>query len=128
MPLLAYLAGKTTTIHLGAGMEYLDHGTLTGDVSHPPMARLLSALGPWLAGEHWNHTGNTTTDGTTVLGHDAHYDRMLALARLGILPFFLLACLIVFLWSSRSSNPGLNSRFDIVCWLDCAERELFNPP
>ena len=92
-------------IHLGAGMEYLDHGTLTGDVSHPPMARVLSALGPWLAGEHWNHTGNTTTDGTTVLGHDAHYDRMLALARLGILPFFLLACVIVFLWGNRTGGP-----------------------
>src|ERR1039458_3690683 len=30
-------------IHLGAGMEWLDHGTMTGDVSHPPMARALAA-------------------------------------------------------------------------------------
>jgi hypothetical protein len=86
-------------------MELLDHGTMTGDVSHPPMARVLSALGPWLAGEHWHATGNTTTDGTAVLGHDAHYDRMLALARLGILPFFLLACAIVFLWGNRTGGP-----------------------
>jgi hypothetical protein len=92
-------------IHLGAGMEYLDHGTMTGDVSHPPMARVLSALGPWLAGEHWHHTGNTTTDGTAVLGRDAHYDRMLALARLGILPLFLLACVVVFLWGNRAGGP-----------------------
>src|SRR5204863_3753652 len=83
----------------------LDHGTMTGDVSHPPMARVLSALGPWLAGEHWHHTGNTTTDGTAVLGHDAHYDRMLALARLGILPLFLLACAIVFFWGNRTGGP-----------------------
>src|SRR3954452_7658141 len=41
-------------IHLGAGMEWLDHGTITGDASHPPMPRALGALGPWLAGEHWH--------------------------------------------------------------------------
>src|ERR1039458_2317006 len=38
-------------IHLGAGMEWLDHGTITGDASHPPLARALSAIGPYLAGE-----------------------------------------------------------------------------
>src|ERR1039457_3417021 len=92
-------------IHLVAGMEWLDHGTMTGDVSHPPMARALSALGPWLAGEHWTPTGNTTTDGLAILGRDAHYDRMLALARLGILPLFLLASGMVFLWGNRAGGP-----------------------
>jgi hypothetical protein len=92
-------------IHLGAGLEWLDHGSMTGDVSHPPLARTLSALGPWLAGEHWTPTGNTTTDGLKVLGHGAHYVRMLALARLGILPLFLLACTLVFLWSNRTGGP-----------------------
>src|ERR1035441_6156339 len=47
-------------IHLGAGMEWLDHGTMTGDVSHPPMARGRSAIGPWLAGGRWGATGSTT--------------------------------------------------------------------
>ena len=67
-------------IHLGAGMEWLDHGTITGDASHPPLARALGALGPYLAGELWTRTGNSTTEGLAVLGHDGHYDRMLALA------------------------------------------------
>jgi hypothetical protein len=92
-------------IHLGAGMEWLDHGTITGDVSHPPLARVFSAIGPRLAGEHWIPAGNTLLDGARILGHDAHYDRMLALARLGILPFFLLACAIVFLWANRIGGP-----------------------
>src|SRR3954454_20974349 len=73
-------------IQLGAGMEWLDHGTITGDTSHAPLARALSAVGPWLAGEHWVTAGNTLLDGVRILGRDAHYDRMLALARLGILP------------------------------------------
>ena len=92
-------------IHLGAGMEWLDRGTITGDASHPPLARALSALGPYLAGERWTPTGNSTTDGLVILGHDAHYDRMLALARLGILPLFLLACAVVFLWGNRTGGP-----------------------
>jgi hypothetical protein len=100
-------------IHLGAGMEWLDHGTITGDTSHPPLARALSAVGPWLAGEHWVPAGNTLLDGVRILGRDAHYDRMLALARLGILPFFLLACAMVFLWGNRIGGPlaGLAATF-----------------
>jgi hypothetical protein len=100
-------------IHLGAGMEWLDHGTITGDASHPPLARALGALGPWLAGERWTPTGNSTTEGLAVLGHDAHYDRMLALARLGILPLFLLASATVFLWGNRTGGPlaGLIATF-----------------
>ena len=100
-------------IHLGAGMEWLDHGTMTGDVSHPPMARVLSAIGPWLAGERWIPSGNTLLDGVAILGRDAHYDRMLALARLGVLPLFLLACAVVFLWANRAGGPlaGLIATF-----------------
>ena len=56
---------------------------MTGDASHPPLARGLSAVGPYLAGARWTHSGNTMQDGLDVLGRDAHYDRMLALARLG---------------------------------------------
>jgi 4-amino-4-deoxy-L-arabinose transferase-like glycosyltransferase len=100
-------------IHLGAGMEWLDHGTMTGDVSHPPMARVLSAIGPYLAGERWTPTGNTTTDGLAVLGRDGHYDRMLALARLGVLPLFAIASVMVFLWGNRMGGPlaGLIATF-----------------
>jgi hypothetical protein len=94
-------------------MEWLDHGTITGDASHPPLARALSAIGPWLAGERWVPSGNTLLDGVAILGRDAHYDRMLALARLGILPLFLLACTIVFLWGNRTGGPlaGLIATF-----------------
>ena len=100
-------------IHLGAGIEWLDHGTVTGDASHPPLPRGMSAVGPYLAGARWTHSGNTMQDGLDVLGHDAHYDRMLALARLGILPFFLLACLMVFLWGKHTGGPeaGLIATF-----------------
>src|SRR5674476_1111980 len=51
-------------IHLAAGMEWLDHGTMTGDVSHPPMARVLSAVGPWLAGARGRRLGSRQPSGT----------------------------------------------------------------
>jgi cyclophilin family peptidyl-prolyl cis-trans isomerase len=100
-------------VHLGAGMEWLDHGTVTGEDAHPPLARALAAIGPYLAGARWTHTGNSMQDGLDVLGRDAHYDRMLALARLGILPLFVLACVMVFLWGNRVGGPpaGLISTF-----------------
>jgi len=100
-------------IHLGAGMEWLDHGTITGDASHPPMPRAMGAIGPWLAGERWHPTGSTGTDGLAILGFNAHYDRMLAMARLGMLPFFLVASAMVFLWGVRAGGPvaGLVATF-----------------
>jgi hypothetical protein len=39
--------------------------------------------------------------GELILYQDRHYDRTLALARLGILPFFWLASAVVFLWARR---------------------------
>src|ERR1035438_6308745 len=53
-------------IHLGAGMEWLDPGTITGDASPPPMARALAAVGPYLAGERWTPKGNTLLDGVAI--------------------------------------------------------------
>lgn len=92
-------------IHLGAGMEVLDRGTFTGESAHPPLARVLAALGPYLAGERYVPAGNSLLDGLAILGRDAHYDRILALARLGILPLFLLSCAMVFLWGNRTGGP-----------------------
>src|SRR5260370_18764463 len=75
-------------VHLGAGMEWLDHGTMTGDVSHPPLARALSAIGPWLAGGRWVPAGKPPLGGPPVIGRHWHYDRLLALALLVIVrPF-----------------------------------------
>src|SRR5947209_6721391 len=36
--------------HIGAGMEWLDKGSYTWERQHPPLARIASALGPYLMG------------------------------------------------------------------------------
>jgi hypothetical protein len=89
--------------HLGAGMEWIT-GSYSGDPSHPPLARVLAAVGPYLAGERYRPADGCHAEGILVLGRDDHYDRTLALARLGILPLFWLASLGVFLWARRAGG------------------------
>src|SRR5206468_3555341 len=93
-------------VHLGVGMEWLDRGTYSGDASHPPLARVLAAVGPYFAGERSAGGPDSMQEGLRILGHDRHYDRILALARAGILPFFWIAAWVVFLWSYRASGPN----------------------
>ncbi len=54
------------------------------------------------AGRHpVGRAGNVWLEGNSILYAGGRYDRNLALARLGVLPFFLLATLVVFAWARR---------------------------
>ena len=89
--------------HLAAGMELLDRGRYEYDMQHPPLARLMIALGPYLAGAR--STGSPPPDGTpegvAILYGSGHYDRYLTLARLGTLPFLGLLLIATWLWARR---------------------------
>src|SRR4051812_12566181 len=87
--------------HVAAGMEWLDRGRYTYEPLHPPLARVASALGPRLAGIRSVGLDNVWLEGNSILYAGHRYDRNLALARLGTLPFFLLATLLVFAWTRR---------------------------
>jgi len=91
--------------HLAAGMEWLSAGKYLYEDLHPPLARVMGALGPFLAGERWHAGPNSYFEGFRILGRDAHYDRTLALGRAGILPFFWIASAVVFLWGLRTAGP-----------------------
>lgn len=88
-------------LHLACGMEWLDHGKYHYEHHHPPLARIVVAIGPYLAGLRSMGRETMLDEGNAILYSDKRYFRNLALARLGILPFFILACLIVWLWSRR---------------------------
>jgi len=93
--------------HLACGMEWLSKGTYHYEDQHPPLARVAAAFLPWMAGLHsWNRP-LMYNEGAAILYTDGgvHYDRNLALARLGILPFYWLACLVVFLWARWTFGP-----------------------
>ena len=90
--------------HLAAGMEWLSAGKYLYEDLHPPLARIMGALGPYLAGERWHGGPDSYHEGYRILGRDAHYDRTLALGRAGILPFFWIASAVVFLWGLRTAG------------------------
>jgi hypothetical protein len=87
--------------HVAAGMEWLDRGRYTYEPLHPPLARVMEALGPRLAGIRSAGQANVWLEGNAILYAGGRYDRNLALARIGVLPFFILATLVVCAWAWR---------------------------
>ncbi len=89
--------------HLAAGVELLDRGYYEYDTEHPPIARVLLALGPYLAGAHSYGTPppSGVSEGEDILYRDGKYDLYLTLARAGALPFLALLLFVTWLWARR---------------------------
>jgi len=101
------LSGTTDEpAHLAAGREWLDKGTYTYERQHPPLARVAGAIGLRFAGVPFIHRGDLFLDGDRMLGYGHRYERNLFYSRLAMLPFFWIACAVVFLWARRISGDG----------------------
>ncbi len=90
--------------HLAAGLVLIDRGQYLYDNQHPPLARLAAALGPYLAGVriHGAPLPIGEAEGRDLLYHSvASYERVLTLARLGMLPFLLLLLGASWAWTRR---------------------------
>lgn len=87
--------------HLACGIEFLDRGVYNYEAQHPPLARVALALGPYFSGVRSIGLPSMWDEGNALLGKGDDYTRILSLARAGILPFFWLASLAVFLWANR---------------------------
>ena len=92
--------------HIACGMQWLDQGSYRYEHQHPPLTRVMVALGPYLAGARSNRQDDIFVEGDTILYAGGHYDLRLALSRAGNLPFFWLAAWMVFLWSRRILGPA----------------------
>jgi len=92
--------------HVAAGMQWLDRGSYTYEPLHPPLARVMAALGPRLAGIRSASQETVWLEGNAILYAGDRYHRNLALARLGMLPFFILGGLVVFAWGRRIGGGG----------------------
>jgi len=92
--------------HIACGMQWLDQGIYRYEHQHPPLTRVMVALGPYLAGARSNRQGDLFMEGDSILYGGGHYDLRLALSRAGNLPFFWLACWMVFLWGRRILGPA----------------------
>ena len=93
-------------------MEWLAKGIYTWEPQHPPLARVAVALGPYLSGIRPQGTPHGEIlqmfkESAKILNSGKHYDRTLALARVGVLPFFWIACLAVYAWGRRYFSPAV---------------------
>lgn len=92
--------------HIAAGLEWLQTGRYQYDPQHPPLARIAVALGPALAGAHLHHQRTVWEEGNAILVAGGHYARTLTLARLGVVPFFLLLLAVTWMWARRLDGEG----------------------
>ena len=89
-------------IHIVSGLQWLEKGTYDFEPLHPPLARIFAGFGLFAAGVRTQGSSVAVDDGNTVLDTQGPYQRNLTLARLGMLPFFWLACFL--LWSFLKKN------------------------
>jgi hypothetical protein len=91
--------------HLACGMEWLGHGKYQYEPQHPPLARVAAALGPYLMGARGQNTPKDAQYAISVEGlkilYSGDYENLLSAARAGILPFFWVACAVVWFWGVR---------------------------
>ncbi len=85
--------------HLACGLEFLAKHSYQLETQHPPLARMMVALGPYLAGARPLGLSDAGIEGVGIIARSGSVDRTIFLMRLGNLPFFILACLVVGAWS-----------------------------
>ncbi|MFZ0743610.1 MAG: hypothetical protein WAM85_04350 [Terracidiphilus sp.] len=82
-----------------AGLEFVSKHIYKLSISHPPLTRFMQALGPYLAGVRPPSLSGTTELSLNSIAFSGHIQRTIFLMRLGNLPFYILACLVVCGWS-----------------------------
>src|SRR5271169_5084690 len=93
--------------NIACGMQLLQDRNYYMDAKHPPLARISAAIGLYLEGVRLpgpGHGDNMFGLGNVILNSGNDYWNHLTLARLGTLPFFVMACLVVWFWSYRLSG------------------------
>jgi hypothetical protein len=95
--------------HMACGLQYLADHVYRYEAQHPPLARVMSALGPFLAGARPLHGPLQDPEGVAVMYQSGHPGTMLTLMRFGILPFFVLTACVVYLWAKRHFGPAVGA-------------------
>jgi hypothetical protein len=86
--------------HLACGMEWFQNA-YTYDPKHTPIARIAIALLPYLDGLRGYGNDSYWQEGVLILSTGGRYWHNLTLARVGVLPFFALGVIMIFVWSRQ---------------------------
>jgi len=96
--------------HLAAGLELIETGHYRYDIQHPPLARVVIAIGPWLLGA--KSLGMDPPDGKpeglAILYGEGHYWERLSAARAGTLPFYALLVVMTYACSRLVQSRRLS--------------------
>lgn len=91
--------------HIATGIEWIQTGHYQFQPEQPPLSGIAMAVGPYLMGARGQHTPTNAQYAVIVEGlkilYSGDYDKLLSAARAGILPFFWVACAVVWLWGVR---------------------------
>jgi hypothetical protein len=87
--------------NIACGMQWLDTGRYDYGPFHPPLARAAIAASLYMHGYRARGLPDRWTEGNAILHSRHEYWKALKWARLGVLPFFVLACVWVWMWSKR---------------------------
>ncbi len=103
-----HIFGQTSDepAHIVTGLEWLQRGDYTFEPLHPPLARVAVALGPYLSGIRLDGPRNLWEEGNEILFAHNRYLHNLALARIGVLPFFVIASFLVWYWARARYGCG----------------------
>lgn len=91
--------------HLACGIEWWEKGVYRIETKHAPLARISVAFLPYLSGLRSPAEFSNWMETYPILSADGHYWRNLTLARIGTLPYFIIATLVVFFWAKRLFGP-----------------------
>jgi 4-amino-4-deoxy-L-arabinose transferase-like glycosyltransferase len=87
---------------ISCGLEWLTQRTYTYMPEQPPLSHITAGAGAWLAGAHnVSKAGFEAYKAPNILYESPSYYRTLAFARAGELPFFVLAAILVWIWTRR---------------------------
>ena len=102
--------------HVACGLQFLAHHIYGYQLPQPSLgatdgigqtSRVFTALGPYLYGCRPLGYRNVNDEGYKVILHSGHPALVLALMRLGIIPFFVLAALVVFVWAREQHGAAV---------------------
>jgi hypothetical protein len=92
-------------IHFVCGLEYVAKHVYRIEPQHPPLSRMMEALGPYLIGVRPADLSDPVDNALTPIARSGQVERVVFLMRLGNLPFFLLSCLVVGIWGNMFGRP-----------------------